>query len=63
MPCASIHPHRTVHFDRSGDGKADLAIYRGGTWYVNTKLDGSAQAIFSYGTTGDVPLAWTDPAL
>jgi hypothetical protein len=42
-------------FDYDGDGKADLCIFRDGTWYVSTKRDGTAQAIFGYGTAGDIP--------
>ena len=37
-------------FDYDGDGKADLCIFRDGTWYVNTKRDGTLQAIFEYQT-------------
>ena len=32
-----------VLFDWDGDGKADLCIYRNGLWFVNTRLDGTAQ--------------------
>jgi hypothetical protein len=47
-------------FDFDGDGKADLCIFRNGTWYVNTKLDGTIQATWAYGTGTDVPLAWKE---
>jgi hypothetical protein len=47
-------------FDYDGDGKADLCISRNGIWYVNTKLDSTVQAMFGYGTGGDVPFAWRD---
>ena len=43
--------------DWDGDGKADLCIFRDGTWYINTKRDGTVQATFVYGAAGDTPLA------
>jgi len=43
-------------FDYDGDGKADLAIFRDGTWYVSTNRDGNANVAFVYGTVGDKPL-------
>ena len=45
-----------VLFDWDGDGKADLCIFRDGIWYVNTKRDGTVQAIFGFGAAGDIPL-------
>ena len=44
-----------VLLDWDGDGKADLCIFRDGVWYVNTKRDGTAQAMFVYGAAGDIP--------
>ncbi len=35
-------------------------MVRNGIWYVNTKLDGTAQAVFGYGVGTDVPFAWSE---
>jgi hypothetical protein len=44
-----------VSGDFDGDGKYDLAIYRGGVWWVLRSLTGTAIAV-PWGTTGDIPV-------
>ena len=36
------------------DGRADIAVYRGGTWYINRSTSGTA--ITQFGLIGDVPV-------
>ncbi len=41
--------------DFDGDGKPDLAVFRGGQWYVRGSETGGGRA-YSFGLSGDIPL-------
>src|SRR5262245_59500460 len=41
--------------DYDGDGKADITVYRVGTWYILRSSDGVQTAV-GWGTVGDIPL-------
>jgi len=41
--------------DYDGDRKADIAVYRDGTWYINRSSAG--MAIAQFGLSSDVPVA------
>ena len=45
-----------VAFDWDGDGKADLGIFRDGTWYISTRARRHGAGRFGYGAAGDTPL-------
>ena len=43
--------------DINGDGIADLAIYRSGTWFFDTNRNGAADLVVGFGgVSGDIPL-------
>lgn len=63
-------PDESVHFgsaggsdrpllaDVTGDGSADLIVFRGGQWFVSSTRASRADVIFAFGgAPGDVPLA------
>ena len=41
--------------DYDCDGKADVAVYRDGTWYILRSSDG-VQVAVGWGAAGDIPL-------
>jgi hypothetical protein len=41
--------------DYDGDRKADIAVYRSGTWYINRSAAGIS--IAQFGLASDVPIA------
>ena len=44
--------------DFDGDGRTDLAVYQNGIWSVDLDLDGTPDAVYSFGAApGDIPLA------
>ena len=51
---------KPVLFDWDGDGRADLCVVRNGIWYVNTQLNGTAQAAFGFGNGADTPLGFRE---
>jgi len=42
--------------DVSGDGIADLVIYRDGTWYIDTDRNGAVDVTVVFGGPGDKPV-------
>ena len=54
--------NRALLADFSGDGRADLTVYRpsSGLWFIKSSgsgYDGAAAAVYQWGLPGDVPLA------
>jgi hypothetical protein len=41
--------------DYDGDGKADIAVFRDGVWFIRRSSDGVQTAVV-WGTAGDIPL-------
>ena len=42
--------------DYDGDGKADIAVYRDGIWFVRRSSDGTLMAIDWGGLPQDIPV-------
>jgi len=42
--------------DFDGDGRADIAVYRDGTWFIHRSSDGGATTV-GWGSVGDIPVA------
>jgi glucose/arabinose dehydrogenase len=48
--------HVGVEHDGDGDGKADIAVYRMGTWFIIDSSTGTARLVSWGGAPGDVPV-------
>ena len=44
--------------DYDGDGKDDVAVYRGGTWYINPSTAGISIVNLGIGTDRPIPTAY-----
>jgi uncharacterized membrane protein len=47
--------------DYDGDGRDDVAVYRGGIWYVNRSTSGIQITNFGIGTDKAIPNAYQQP--
>jgi hypothetical protein len=54
---ATVNLGKAGNWDYDGDGKADIAVYRGGNWYIVRSSDGIQTSVQWGGAAQDIPVA------